>query len=375
MITAEEVRKQFEAQLGVDVVLPPGVWPYLVEKGWVTEVQDGTRTPASLVDEYWKLIDASGRRRTVLQSPQMLTAAQRRRASDRETVLAMLFGQQATNDPLVAAFRNAALPSGLLRGEDVEEWLRERAASDGEPTVWIGNVPVPSDYDIVRIPGTDRVFTIPVLTITPERSGQASSRMLVCSVPAKPPAAFVTAAGGTLESLRELSQVLARRFSWSPMQAALFVLTGETPKLSLIRVRTEPSSRIPACTRFIMEVDPTADPDHVAERYRQARRKLFGRRVRTLDLKHLKLAAFLAERAPTEQWDERLKSWNSSYEDKEQYRRQNIFKRECLKARDRLLMVDASFRRRTKKDQDRRGPGAKRRPTRPGKKDVGDKRR
>jgi hypothetical protein len=125
-----------------------------------------------------------------------------------------------------------------------------------------------------------------------------------------------------------------------------------------------------------MEVDPTAHPDHVAERYRQARRELFGRRVRTLDSKHLKLAAFLAERAPSEQWDERLKSWNSSCGDKDwHYRRQNIFKRDCLKARDRLLLVDASFRRRTKKEQDRRGPGAKRRPTRPGEKDVGDKRR
>jgi hypothetical protein len=116
-----------------------------------------------------------------------------------------------------------------------------------------------------------------------------------------------------------------------------------------------------ACTRFFLEVDPTTDPKHVAERYRQARSELFGRRVRTLTRKHLKLAAFLAECGPTETWKERLKRWNGMYaEERGQYERQNMFKRDCLKARDRLLMVDASFSRRPKEQQDRPGPEAKR---------------
>ncbi len=157
-------------------------------------------------------------------------------------------------------------------------------------------------------------------------------------LPGEPPVTVMTSAGGVLEELRELSQRLARRFSWNPLQAVLFILTGAIPSVPLVRVTSERSASRPAFTRVVLDVDPTASPSLVAEQYRQHRKDIFPRRVRALSARHLKLAAFVARRAGAATWPELFEEWNRKHA-KWKYQRRNIFKRDCVRARMRVLTL------------------------------------
>src|SRR5712692_5657518 len=248
-----------------------------------------------LTDRFWGLARVSGLERKLKQPPPVLTEQQRRRANDHQTVLAILLARAAANENAVREFRKRALEDHVLPPADVEAWLQQQAAKDGKPTIWLRDVAIPPGYEVQRLPHSWLNFTRPPLLISEEHPGRASSRMLACALPGRPPIALITSAGGILEELRKLSKRLAREFSWSSMQAALFVLTDEVPTVPLVKVTTEYSSQRPACTRIILDVDPIASPRLIAEHFRQTRRKVFARRVRTLGLKHLRLAAFIAE--------------------------------------------------------------------------------
>jgi len=150
-----------------------------------------------------------------------------------------------------------------------------------------------------------------------------------------PTAAFPTAKDGVLERVRHISQTLAQRFSWNPLQAALFLLTDEIPVVPAIKVTSE-VSRVPAYTRLIMDIDPMAAPHAVLESFRRGRRELFPRRLRSLSVKHLRLASFVTLRGVDEGWAALHKEWNMKHR-KWAYLRLNIFKRDFQRARERIL--------------------------------------
>jgi len=346
VITEDEVRRQAEAALGWSDGIPPGIWDYLVAEQKVAAVMEGKKDLNWFTDECWALARAAGLERRLLRPPAMLTADQRQRASDHQTVLAILLAREAGKETGVVSFRGHVLGGRVLPLARVEDWLTEQATNDGEPTVWLQDVAVPSGYEVRRVPYRWEVFTESGLSITQAHPARASSRMLVCARIGRPPMVFITRTGGVLEELRELSERLARQFGWVPMQATLFILTDQVPTIPLVHVRTEASSSRPACTRIILDVDPTASPNLVAERYRQHRRELFQRRVRGLGRRHLKLAAFVAEHLGEPVWPKLFEEWNRKHR-KWKYQRRNIFKRDCLRARMRVLTLGMLLGRRT----------------------------
>jgi len=341
----EDVREQLREALRLHVPVPDRVWIHLVDLGLVAKVLGGEIGIAALVPEFWVALKVSGLWNKVFQDPPMLTAQQRDRAADHQAVLAILLAREATAEPAVAEFRRRVLDGRLLTVLEAVDWLSNQASTDGEPTVWIDEVIVPSGYVVRRVPQKWTVFTEPGLIISPEHPGQASSRMVVCALAGQPLVALQTRAGSVLEDLRMLGERLARQFAWSPMQATSFVLTGETPALPLIRTKNEYSRRRPGCTRIILEIDPTAPPRLVAERYRQVRRGLFSHQVKALTTKHLKLAAFAALQPAEASWGSQLQVWNRRHP-KWKYNRLKNFKRDCLQAQRRLLTLGEQVRRR-----------------------------
>jgi hypothetical protein len=320
------------------LVIPPKQWNYLLDQLKVAAVMEGKKDINWFTDECWAIASLTDLERRVLQPPPLLTANQRQKADDHQTVLAILLAREAGREKAVMGFRERILGGRVLSAGRVETWLTEQATKDGKPTVWLQDVAVPSGYEVRDVPYGSEVFTEPGLSITQKHPARASSRMVACALIGRPPRAFMTRAGGVLEELRELSQRLSRQFGWAPMQATLFVLTDEVPTVPLAHVSIEASSSRPACTRIILDVDPTATPNLVAERYRQRRKELFPRRVRSLSRRHLNLAAFVAEHPGEHVWPELFAEWNRKHP-KWKYQRRNIFKRDSLRARMRVLTL------------------------------------
>ena len=348
MITEEDIRRRVEDAIGDKV--PLGLWRYLVAEKKVDAVKEAAqrgkvekaKAVNRFTDEVLALLEATGRGPKSRQSPPMLTAQQRQRAADHQTVVAILLAREAAADSAVVDFRARILAGKLLTSDAVEAWLTSREAADGKPTVWLQDVVVPAGYELR---GSRAVFTVPPLAVTAEHPGRPTTRMLACALPGRPTVAVLTKAGGVLEELRQLSQRLAREFNWSATQSTHFILTGEVPSVPLIQVSIGYSSSRPACTRIGLEVDPTASPQLVAERYRQARREVFFRRVRALSVRHLKLAAFAAERQDGKSWQALLSEWNRKHPTWKYWRRNN-FKRDCRRAQMRLLTLGQPHRRR-----------------------------
>lgn len=182
------------------------------------------------------------------------------------------------------------------------------------------------------------MFTKPSLAVGLRHAARSGGlRYLACM----PGTAFPTAKDGVLERVRQISQTLAQRFSWNPLQATLFLLTDEVPVVPAIKVTPE-VSRIPACTRLIMDIDPMAAPQAVLESFRRARREVFARRLRSLSVKHLRLASFIAQRGVDEGWPALHQEWNKRHR-KWAYLRLNIFKRDFQRARERVLALGVSY--------------------------------
>ena len=135
-----------------------------------------------------------------------------------------------------------------------------------------------------------------------------------------------------LERLRQISDRLSRRYRWQEAQATIFVLTGRTPLVPPAEAKIEREA-------IVLTVDPSLTPRQVADRYRQFRKDILGGgRIKALSLKHLRLAAFDADRPSQETWKKKMDAWNRSAPEEEwRYKNDGRFKRDCLQAKRRLL--------------------------------------
>jgi len=133
------------------------------------------------------------------------------------------------------------------------------------------------------------------------------------------------------EARRRLDQVAANLIEWHGWwdhdEAALFVLTGEPPTGRRIRTNIVVRDRVSA-TRVIVEADPRASPQAVADSYRQARlpetlatldlsddvaqhHRLNGARPHPVTARKAALALHLA-RNRDGSWAERRTLWNTN---------------------------------------------------------------
>lgn len=123
--------------------------------------------------------------------------------------------------------------------------------------------------------------------------------------------------GSVFDQLREASMDIVRHYHWTEAQAAWFILTGRPAAFPPVSVRYEGGwHHDHRHGRLHMMVEPWASARSVLNVYRDAQRRVFGRRGRPLGDQNLGLADFVAERmseTPSAQtWRALMAAWNAS---------------------------------------------------------------
>jgi hypothetical protein len=344
MQSLEYVRLLLEAETKalLRIELRQEMWDYFLDEGHVLRVQKGEKTVGWLADRVVAALTAAGqgaRMMRDLKAGRRLSAEQNTQG-ERQKVLSFLLAQKAAEDPQVVTFRQRVLQGRLLSLQEVALWIQQQATRDGPPTAWL-EVPVPKGTDLRRDPTTLSISINPTLTIAKVEGVEGPRfRRLEYRIPGDNwIQSLSTAAGRVLEQLRVLSGRLTRQYPWQPYAATLFVLTGENPPI------TEISGSISAERggRITLEIDPVLTPRQVAEAYRRFRRRVLGgKRLKTLSPKHLRLAAFVAERPEAETWQERMEAWNRAYPDWK-YAQESNFRRDTGVAQKRQLTPSISW--------------------------------
>ncbi len=151
----------------------------------------------------------------------------------------------------------------------------------------------------------------------------------------------------TLAELRWIARMLAPSYGWGESQATVFVLTGLTPLVQRIGLdwkAVRPRSRVgpdnidhpTAGERIILTVDPTITPSELRAIYAGYRQQLLGPRHQPVREKHARLATYTSSGWKGSSWAERMALWNQAFP-QWKYGHLSNFKRDCLKARTRLL--------------------------------------
>ena len=137
------------------------------------------------------------------------------------------------------------------------------------------------------------------------------------------------------EELCSVAGVISKAYPWTFAQAAHFVLTGKTPRISMMSFRVERGAH-PTATRVVLEVEPLTRPEDVEQLFRQARLEYSGgRTLRRQSSKHMRLAVFGTDRGAAS-WNSLLERWNKKHPE-EGYKQVSDFKRDARRARKRLM--------------------------------------
>ena len=308
------------------------IWGRLVEEDYVREVLEETAEIDYLEEKYREFERIPG---ALLQPRKVTTDSGLPQI--RLQILSDLTARQAATEQSVITFRRQHLTEGLINREQVEEWITKQAREDGPASRYL-KVPIPDDRELVTRAGG--ILTEPPLIISDTTAGtQVNVELLSYTSPEdqwirRHPVKH----RGTLDSLRVVSEVLARRYTWWAAQAAVFVLTGDSPLLSSLRDGIRMAFSQPISSRITMEIDPTLTPEEVAVRYKELRATLIGTRYRSMSEKHLRLAEFYGGHKPEgTTWATLMHKWNHSQDRRWGYDRFETFARDCKQAWQRLV--------------------------------------
>ena len=331
--TFDHVRAELAHRLGHEP--KEEIWTRLVEEDYVREVWEETAEIGYLEHKYLEF----GRIPGPLLQPQRSEIDSGLRQI-RLQILSDLNARQAAAEKSVITFRRQHLSEGLLERGEVVEWIRNQASLDGPASRYL-RIPIPDGYVPVRRDG--RIFTEPRLTISDTTSATQIEMETLCYV--SPDDQWVRRIlvrdGGTLDGLRVVSDLLARRYSWQEAHATNFVLTGISPLLSSSRGGIRMVLDQPISSRITMEIDPTLTPKEVAEQYKKLRALLIGARYRSMSKKNLRLAEFYEVHKPKDTtWDALMNKWNHSQAREWEYARYENFARDCKQAWHRLMGRD-----------------------------------
>jgi hypothetical protein len=120
---------------------------------------------------------------------------------------------------------------------------------------------------------------------------------------------------GVLAELLAIAEGLRGHFdAWNVEDAVSFVLSGATPPLAKVRLRTRASRLYPAASRITLEIDPRTQPDTVKSHYQALRERYPGARDREMSAENLALAVFVeCNWRPKIRWEEMLSLWNETH--------------------------------------------------------------
>jgi hypothetical protein len=341
----DEARQRLEKRLRRQV--PDSHWDYLVKKDYVKEFLD-PEEPFSLDDlvkeaeELAAAVPATAARQTRPANGPPLSAVRppvhlSTEASTYQHALSEVVAAVADLDVDVLAFRSKVLADETMSWDQVEAWVKEREAEQGDPTRWI-TCALPTS-------GFDEAVTYNALL---ERSSVEARFLRYLRSSGDWEAQVATVAGGVLERLRRLSVGLSQAHAWTEAQATVFVLTGLTPTVSMIRT-TDRGTNVRHGTWcawsevITLKVNPAVSVEELASTYRAARQRYGQRRtsgsyrIRTQSLKHLRLASFVARRRPAAAWGVLMQEWNQQCDPGEEYPHVSNFRRDAALAQERLL--------------------------------------
>ena len=331
--TDDEIRGALAKRLGHEPKVK--IWDRLVDEAHVWEVWLDIREIDYLEEKYHQFA----------RSPEVMIQPTRS-ATDpgprqiRLQILSDLAAKQAATEKIVITFRQQDLTKGLLKGEEVVEWIEGHAAEEGGASRYL-RVPLPDDYALIKTNG--RIIVQPQLSISDTSTAtHVGIELLSYSAPSDEWVRRIPVRhGGVLDRLRVVSDYLARRFTWQEAQASMFVLTGISPVLSSLRGGIRMAFSQPVSSRISMEIDPTLTPQEVANEYKRLRASLIGTRYRSMSEKHLRLAEFYGGHKPEgTTWAALMIKWNESQDRGWEYVRFESFARDCKQAWHRLMGWD-----------------------------------
>jgi len=267
----------------------------------------------------------------------------------RRQALARIVAAAVQRTPAVEAFRDEVLGGMLLEPGAVPLWIKEQAASQGYPTLWLSDVPLPPN-------AARRLESRDWRNVLPDLAGKVKWDDLAESLPPRveqlwyydssderlAPKRVAIARGSALDALRRVVDVIAAAYPAIPNEPDIvdLVLTGRPPPLPLGVLLTEnpegefvaaadhpsvphrgqiagtePQSAFPALETITLKLSPRVSPREVAKGYAQLRASIVGpsHRDRPISPKRIELAVFAAVHNDGRAWRELMSSWNSEH--------------------------------------------------------------
>ena len=154
--TLDEIREALARRLGREP--KEEIWDRLVEEDYVREVWEETAEIDYLEVKYRQF----ARVPNVLLQPSK-GASESGSRQIRIQILSDLTAHQAATEKSVVDFRRQHLTEGLLKREEVVEWIKRQAAAEGAASRYL-RVPIPDGYEPIRRNGA--ILVEPVLAIS-----------------------------------------------------------------------------------------------------------------------------------------------------------------------------------------------------------------
>ncbi len=263
------IRAEIEATAGRR--LPDQTWKFLLEKGYVSEIEEGTSSVAKALSELKELTAAvvpfsQPEQREHRDQP---TGAA---GSARIDALTAIYAAWAAYQPDVRSFRSRALVDHdapeflawvrgqgeypdprLLHEDEVDRWVMARFHADA------------TDGD------GDRHIRELVAQALPNHARPVAHLWYISDNQER---VLTVDATGSLGDLVKLANRLAEQYRWRASEAATFVLTGRAAEV-YVYVGSAQIRRgeMAATTRVTMTVDPFLTPDEVAGIYSRLRKR------------------------------------------------------------------------------------------------------
>lgn len=249
-------------------------------------------------------------------------------------VLTEIAAAEAAQNASVLRFRENVLRGQLLDPEDVNAWIRDRAAEDGTAQLITLELPpgtkaMPEDWR--QIVGENLSRTALVSIETPTLEFPITEADVPNNLNAPVAGALYSSVSirwdGVLGQLKRVAEELSRDFHWKERDAVGFILTGQAPNSPTANITLHCAPPYDQPTRIVVELSPQTKVEEVKKLFQILRRQTpFGpserfRRFRPLTKKRRELAVFLA-RTPSLSWGERMVLWNKEHE-KWEYREIN----------------------------------------------------
>jgi hypothetical protein len=228
--------------------VPDQLWDYLVEKGYVGEVEEDRMPVEDLLDQARQVLAAARPATSPADGNDVVRQAAGAAAAARIDALSAIYAAWARTDLELHRFRSHPIfTSGLMAPEEVGPWLLQQWAASAPG----GNA---DQYLLEAFARSTPSAAQPFINLWYVADGQER----IVSVDVKT----------VLGDLAKLADLLAGRYRWRPSGATMFVLTDSVPEVYVYTGSASVRGGATAATTTVtMTLDPALTPDQVAGIY------------------------------------------------------------------------------------------------------------